>query len=312
MCRWIIIFLLPLSFVSITRADERPAPAPVPPVVSTAAIVPAVRTAPAPVPPDAKPPELLPAPGPVLAAPEPNLKNLDQQAAKLKALREKLSSERTDQAPEPTSPCAACADDIMKARLRLAEVLTKIEVQRKQLKAKAEDCAKAEERPARDSAATADSPKPTAAQGADKGKAKSKELPHPEGVPGKLLFPETNERGQPRLADLGKPVDPMAMAQALFETGDFEGALATYRLLDLKSLNKTDRAAAQYLMGTCLRRLGKIDEAATLYREVVNAKEDDILADCAQWQLSAFRWRRDLENQLEQIRQRRHALEANP
>jgi len=114
------------------------------------------------------------------------------------------------------------------------------------------------------------------------------------------------------LVDLGKPIDPMGLAQALFQTGDYEGALSTYRLLEIKILSKTDRAAVQYFMATCLRRLGKLDEAAALYREVVNAKEDDILADCAQWQLSAFRWRHDLEMQLEQMRQRRRSAEVTP
>jgi tetratricopeptide (TPR) repeat protein len=122
----------------------------------------------------------------------------------------------------------------------------------------------------------------------------------------------SRDKGMAPIADLGKPIDPMGLAQALFQTGDYEGALTTYHLLDIKNLSKTDRAAVQYFMATCLRRLGKLDEAAALYRDVVNAKEDEILADCAQWQLSAFRWRRDLETQLEQMRQRRHSVGVAP
>jgi hypothetical protein len=104
----------------------------------------------------------------------------------------------------------------------------------------------------------------------------------------------------------------MDLAQALFRTGDYEGALSTFRLLDLAGLHRADRSAVQYLMACCLRRLGKLDQAAALYREIVNSGDDDMLAECAQWQLGAIQWRQTLQAQLEGLRQRRQALELRP
>ena len=43
------------------------------------------------------------------------------------------------------------------------------------------------------------------------------------------------------------------------------------------------------MIACCLRNLGKLDEAATLYREVANTQDNDMLADCARWQLSSLR-----------------------
>ena len=57
----------------------------------------------------------------------------------------------------------------------------------------------------------------------------------------------------------------------------------------------------------CLRKLGRLDEAAALYREGANAREDEVLTDCALWHLSAISWRRDMEKQLETLRERRQA-----
>jgi len=65
-----------------------------------------------------------------------------------------------------------------------------------------------------------------------------------------------------------------------------------------------------YMTAACLRKLGKTDEAATLFREVANAKGEVVLAECAQWQLSAMRWKHDVETTLGELRQRRKALET--
>ncbi len=75
-------------------------------------------------------------------------------------------------------------------------------------------------------------------------------------------------------------VDPMALAQALVGTADYAGALEAYRKLDMKGLKIKDKLFVQYMTANCLRKLGKIDDAATLYREVASSKLDPILADC--------------------------------
>jgi hypothetical protein len=106
-------------------------------------------------------------------------------------------------------------------------------------------------------------------------------------------------------------IDPQALAQALIGTADYAGALEAYRRLDMKGLKIKDKLFLQYMTATCLRKLGKIDDAATLYREVASSKVDPILADCAQWQLGGIRWRRDAERRLEELKRRRQALGSN-
>ena len=53
---------------------------------------------------------------------------------------------------------------------------------------------------------------------------------------------------------------------------------------------------------------GKLDEAAGLYREVANSGGNEILVENAQWYLRAMKERRELETQLDGLRQRRQAL----
>ena len=98
----------------------------------------------------------------------------------------------------------------------------------------------------------------------------------------------------------------------LFQSGDYEGALTAYRLVNAETVKPADRVTVMYMTAACLRKLGKTDEAATLFREVANAKGEVVLVECAQWQLSAIRWRHDVETTLDELRQRRKALGAKP
>jgi tetratricopeptide (TPR) repeat protein len=123
---------------------------------------------------------------------------------------------------------------------------------------------------------------------------------------------EEHQETKPPEAPAGKPVDAPALAHALFQNGDYDGALQAYRLVDVKTLNPEERAAIQYMTATCLRRLGKFDDASVLYREVANSKTSEVLVECAQWQLNSIAWRKDLESQLEQLRERRKAVESKP
>ena len=105
-----------------------------------------------------------------------------------------------------------------------------------------------------------------------------------------------------------RPLDPLSQAQSLYQTRNFEAALRALKLLDLATFSREDRAFVQYLMASCHRRLGKLSEAAALYREVAEGRDDEFLTECAIWQLSNIRWRQELEAQLEELRLRRKAL----
>lgn len=109
----------------------------------------------------------------------------------------------------------------------------------------------------------------------------------------------------------GQVADPLALARVLIRHGDYAAALAHLQAISLAKLTNDDRLMVQYLTATCLRKQGETKDASLLYREVANCKGDELLADCAHWQLNSIRWREELNAQLEQLRERRQALEGN-
>lgn len=104
------------------------------------------------------------------------------------------------------------------------------------------------------------------------------------------------------------PVDPLSLAQSLFLAGEHTAALTAYRKLEQNEPKVEERVGIQYMIACCLRKLGKLDEAAILYREVANSGGGDILVENAQWYLRAMKDRRELETQLDELRQRRQTL----
>ncbi len=113
---------------------------------------------------------------------------------------------------------------------------------------------------------------------------------------------------QPRGDAPGGVLDPVAVAQNYFRAGDYEAALDAYRKVPVRGAPAEERAPVLYMIATCLRKLGKRDEAAKVYRDVVAIKDDPFVADCARWQLETLAWRKDVEAQLAELRQRRKAL----
>jgi len=119
--------------------------------------------------------------------------------------------------------------------------------------------------------------------------------------------PETPVRPKFPSDEGTKPIDPLSQAQSLYRSGDFEAALRAFRLVDSAALANEDRSFVQYMIASCLRQLGQLSEASNVYRDVAEAREDAFISECAIWQLSNIRWRKDLETQLEEMRQRRKA-----
>jgi hypothetical protein len=105
------------------------------------------------------------------------------------------------------------------------------------------------------------------------------------------------------------PLDTLSQAHTLFRSGQYEEALASFRLVDLKGRKAEARAPIQYLMALCLMHLGKGSEAVPLLREVANSRGDEKVAACAQWQLDMIRWDREIHDALQGLKQRRLALE---
>ena len=107
-------------------------------------------------------------------------------------------------------------------------------------------------------------------------------------------------------------IDPVAAAQNYFRAGDFETALDAYRHVPTRNAIAEERAPVEYMIATCLRKLGKREEAAKVYREVIGIKDDPFLADCARWQLETLTWHKEVETQLAALSQRRKGLESKP
>lgn len=99
------------------------------------------------------------------------------------------------------------------------------------------------------------------------------------------------------------PVDSMALAQSLFRTGDYLGALKAFELAGQKTTSAQDRTAVKYFSAACLKKLGNTREAAILFREVANSKADDVLAESAQWQLSAQQWQEATKSRIAHLRE---------
>jgi hypothetical protein len=126
---------------------------------------------------------------------------------------------------------------------------------------------------------------------------------------GELLHQlEDRKRSQARHVEPVKPSTPTPAEILIgvvtqFHGGQYESALASLRRLDIAVLGRGDKALAQYLTAGCLRNLGKLDEAATLYQQVGTAgNADDALLDGAAAQLLAVTARRDMERQLAELR----------
>jgi hypothetical protein len=109
------------------------------------------------------------------------------------------------------------------------------------------------------------------------------------------------------IPDGTKPVDPMRLAVQVYKLGDADAALRAFALVDTTVLGKEDRAFTQYMTACCLRQTGKASEAAKIYRDITETKDDPFLTECALWQLAAIRSTQELESQLEQLRSRRKA-----
>jgi hypothetical protein len=138
---------------------------------------------------------------------------------------------------------------------------------------------------------------------------------HPDtGVPVATVPKDVGSHGLPEgvaanVESTGpKSIDSTSVAYSLVRAGKYDAALTVYQAIDVKETNLEERSTIQYLAATCMRNVGKIEEATNLYREVANAKTDPYIATCAQWQLAAMRWEQSMKDRLADIRKRRSAL----
>lgn len=89
-------------------------------------------------------------------------------------------------------------------------------------------------------------------------------------------------------ADLGASVDPLRQGINAFRAGRYEDCLRV-----LSTVKEQPQAA--YWRARAAERLGRVDEAASAYEEVVKLSKDAELAARAQNDLDFLRWRRSFD-----------------
>ena len=265
--------------------DPSPAEPLIPPTVETPpATTPPATTPPASTPPASTPPaRLFEDDFPLLNSP---LVDIHENLQKLKEARQSLNDERTKAAIFVQYIMPPESHDLSKLRLHLGSLLTRLYTRK--------------HAPAPLPVTTPSEPKINEKGGT----APDKSEPKKDGT-----APNKGDAPNP---DFAKALDPLALAQALYRAGNYPGALQAYRLLPQEGLKAPERVPIQYMIACCLRKMGKHDEAAAVYREVANSRGDEQLAACAQWQLENMRWQRDVGEQISQIQKRRQALETAP
>jgi tetratricopeptide (TPR) repeat protein len=235
----------------------------------------------------------------------PDVESLHRETESLRLERESMLAEKTDLLTAKDFHAAKSTEAHLQKRI--AELLVRVAQQTK----------KANEM------ATAASPQRVASE---KSRAEAKASPPPAILQPSPSTPPSAPPAQPPTPpsptasvkqpdDTPKgvtdaPVDPLALAQSLYRTGNFAEALNAYHKLDKDDQKPEERVAIQYMIACCLRKLGKVDEASTLYREVANTPGNDFLSENAQWHLRTMKERHELEAQLEELRQRHQALKS--
>lgn len=130
------------------------------------------------------------------------------------------------------------------------------------------------------------------------GKLKDKGRP---GAPLNGGLPPGVPRPDPLERSPGAIGDRLTLAQLQFRSREYAAALKTLEAMDRGELISRDRTWADYLRASCLRHLGKLGDAAKIYREVADTKEDKVLSEAATWQLGFLRWRQEMTTKLDAL-----------
>lgn len=216
-----------------------------------------------------------------LDEPAGELAELQRCLSQLKGQREALAAERTQVGKQALLDPASESQDVIKLRLRVAELLAKLNSHEPQKK-------------------SVDPVSPGAS--VDKGAVGKKTGQQSPPAPEKTAEKENTDP---------TPIDPAALGHVLFRGGDYEHALKAYRLVNLTGTKAEERAPIEYLIASCLRKLGRNDEAAAGFRLVANSKDEQVSA-CAQWELAHIAWCNGMQAQLKELRERRNKLGAAP
>ncbi len=85
---------------------------------------------------------------------------------------------------------------------------------------------------------------------------------------------------------MDRPVNPLALAESLYRTGNFQSSLTALRSVDLNGMSPSDRTWIDLLTALCQRRLGQGADAEAMFREIANDKSVDYPTQAAKWWLA--------------------------
>jgi tetratricopeptide (TPR) repeat protein len=110
----------------------------------------------------------------------------------------------------------------------------------------------------------------------------------PRGVTGRAVGqPATGGSGGPD-SPMTDPVDRLGLADSLFAAGESALALETYQALDLAGLSPEDLQWIAFQQASCLRRLGRMDEATQAYRRLASEPAGGWLVELSRWWLDSL------------------------
>ncbi len=123
--------------------------------------------------------------------------------------------------------------------------------------------------------------------------------------------PSSTERARSKSIEsiplLEKPVDLIKAARSLLKGGQYREALRLYRAIPRDAVSAEQWHWLQYEQALCWKRLGDMDAAARIYRELASAATDPELRESCRWQLESLQWRRQVSEQLRQLTAGREA-----
>lgn len=100
---------------------------------------------------------------------------------------------------------------------------------------------------------------------------------------------------------LEQPVDLIKAARSMLRNGRYRDALRLYRSIPREAVKGNEWHWLQYEQALCWKRLGDLDAAARIYREVAAAAADPELRDACRWQLESLQWRRQVQENVRQL-----------
>ncbi len=241
---------------------------------------------------DGPPRPLLPPPLPVppslklLPAPIPeDVKILEREMSQLRQAREALQKERAVVVAPSNTGRPPESETAAELRLRLAETLIRLRETRMKTQVQ---------------------PRTTVST-TPVGPTEKVDLEIPRTTPGSARAADA-DAGTARGPVTEGPIDGAGLGRVLFLSGDYKGALAAYQALESAEQLPEDRLLTQYMIASCLRKLGKLEEATARYRDIANSGGRETLVKNAQWHLQAMKERQELAVELERIRVQRENL----